>query len=161
MAHYSSQFSIARLWLIFAAAMIVMFGALLYFGAQIYQSKPPIPAVVQTTSGGVIYTRADIERGQNVWQSMGGMEQGSIWGHGGYVAPDWSADWLHREALAVLDIWAREEGAGDGYASLSSEQQAALRGRLETHLRHNSYDAATATITLDAARAKVSRADAA
>ena len=36
---------------------------------------------------------------------MGGMEQGSIWGHGSYVAPDWSADWLHREAMALLDRW--------------------------------------------------------
>jgi nitric oxide reductase large subunit len=30
--------------------------------------------------------------------------QGSIWGHGGYLAPDWSADWLHREALSLLNI---------------------------------------------------------
>src|SRR3954464_13503611 len=29
-----------------------------------------------------------------------GMQLGSIWGHGGYVAPDWSADWLYREAVA-------------------------------------------------------------
>jgi nitric oxide reductase subunit B len=85
---------------------------------------------------------------------MGGMELGSIWGHGGYVAPDWSADWLHREALAVLDIWSRQEGAENGYTSLSAERQAALRGRLETRLRHNSYDAATDTITLDADRAQ-------
>ena len=51
--------------------------------------------------------RADIEAGQNVWQSMGGMEVGSIWGHGSYVAPDWTADWLHREAVFMLDDWAR------------------------------------------------------
>jgi nitric oxide reductase subunit B len=25
---------------------------------------------------------------------------GSVWGHGAYVGPDWSADWLHREAPA-------------------------------------------------------------
>ena len=43
----------------------------------------------------------EIQRGQAVWQSTGGMQQGSIWGHGGYVAPDWSADWLHREAIAL------------------------------------------------------------
>jgi nitric oxide reductase large subunit len=31
-----------------------------------------------------------IQNGQGVWQSLGGQEIGSIWGHGAYVAPDWS-----------------------------------------------------------------------
>jgi nitric oxide reductase subunit B len=83
--------------------MVIMFGALLFFGFQIYQSKPPIPRAVRAVSGQLLYTRADIERGQNVWQSMGGMQQGSIWGHGSDVAPDWSADWLHHEAVAMRD----------------------------------------------------------
>jgi nitric oxide reductase subunit B len=48
----------------------------------------------------VIYSKQDIEDGQNIWQTIGGMQQGSIWGHGSYLAPDWSADWLHREALS-------------------------------------------------------------
>src|SRR4051812_22679379 len=123
MPNYSAQFSMRRLWLIFAVSMVVMFGTLLYFGGQIYQAAPPIPSVVRSQSGATIYTREQIERGQNVWQSMGGMEQGSIWGHGSYVAPDWSADWLHREALASLDILARAQGGGD-YASLPEPDQA-------------------------------------
>ena len=111
MENYKSQFSIGRLWLIFAVSMLDMFGTLLYFGAQIYQAKPPIPSAVQTATGEVIYTSEQIDHGQSVWQSMGGMEQGSIWGHGSYVAPDWSADWLHREALASLDVLAQSQGA--------------------------------------------------
>ena len=103
MSDYSSEFSIRRLWVIFAASMVIMFGTLLFFGAQIYHAKPPMPHDVRTASGRVIYTGADILRGQSVWQSTGGMQQGSIWGHGGYVAPDWSADWLHREALALRE----------------------------------------------------------
>jgi len=31
-----------------------------------------------------------------------------VWGHGSYVAPDWSADWLHREAVALRDILAQK-----------------------------------------------------
>ena len=53
-----------------------------------------------------LYTRADIEQGRQVWQSIGGHQLGSIWGHGSYVAPDWSADWLHREATAWLNVMA-------------------------------------------------------
>lgn len=51
-----------------------------------------------TADGAVVVPNGDIGQGQNVWQTMGGMEVGSVWGHGSYVAPDWTADWLHREA---------------------------------------------------------------
>jgi nitric oxide reductase subunit B len=43
MSDYSSEFSIRRLWVIFAASMVIMFGTLLFFGAQIYHAKPPMP----------------------------------------------------------------------------------------------------------------------
>ena len=153
MAHYSSHFSVGRLWLIFAASMIVMFGTLLYFGAQIYQAKPPIPAAVQSASGETIYSQADIERGQNIWQSMGGMQQGSIWGHGSYVAPDWSADWLHREAIALLDSMAQAQGA-TSYAALAAPEQARLQSMLQSEMRANTYDADTGIITVSPGRAQ-------
>ena len=65
--------------------MIVMFGILLFMRREIYQQAPPIPEFVSTASGETLFTRHDIETGQNVWQSIGGMEQGSIWGPGGYL----------------------------------------------------------------------------
>jgi nitric oxide reductase subunit B len=132
--------------------MVLMFGTLIYFGQQIYQTKPPIPTTVATASGQVLYTGAEIERGQNVWQSMGGMEQGSIWGHGSYVAPDWSADWLHREALALLDLMARQEGRG-AYATLPGPEQARLQAMLRQEMRANTYNARTGALTVGAARA--------
>jgi nitric oxide reductase subunit B len=153
MSDYSAQFSVRRLWLIFAVTMALMFGTLIYFGQQIYQTKPPIPATVATTAGQVLFTRAEIEHGQNVWQSMGGMEQGSIWGHGSYVAPDWSADWLHREALALLDVMARGEGRG-AYAALAAPEQARLQAMLRQEMRTNTYDPATGAIAVSPARAE-------
>ena len=153
MTTYSAQFPVRRLWMIFGAAMFVMFGTLLYFGQQIYQAKPPIPASVTTTSGRIIYTRAQIEQGQNVWQSTGGMQQGSIWGHGSYVAPDWSADWLHREALALLDILGRAEGKG-AYAELSAPEQARLQALLRQEMRTNTYNLSADAITVSPARAE-------
>ena len=73
MSDYASEFSIRRLWIIFGASMLVMFGALLFFGVQIYHAKPPIPSTVRSASGQVLYTGEDILRGQSVWQSTGGM----------------------------------------------------------------------------------------
>jgi nitric oxide reductase subunit B len=145
MTSYSSHFSIRRLWWIFAVSMLVMFGTLLYFGGQIYQAAPPIPAIVRSESGATIFTRAEIQRGQNVWQSLGGMQQGSIWGHGGYVAPDWSADWLHREALALLDRLAANER---GYAQLSPPDQARVRAIVQQTMRTNTFDAGSESITV-------------
>src|SRR6185436_2790866 len=113
-------------WAAFAAVIILSFAVLGWAGVRIYQMAPPIPAEVTTTAGDLVLTGDDIEAGQNVWQSMGGMEQGSIWGHGSYVAPDWTADWLHREALTVLDLRAREQNAG-AYAQLSRADQARLQ----------------------------------
>jgi nitric oxide reductase subunit B len=152
MTTYRKLFSIRRLWLIFAVSMVVMFGSLLYFGGQIYQAAPPMPLRVQSASGETIFTREQIERGQNLWQSMGGMEQGSIWGHGSYVAPDWSADWLHREALASLEGLARSQGVTP-FEKLSEPDQARLQAMLRQDMRANTYDPNSKIITVSDARA--------
>lgn len=89
-----------------------------------------------------MFGQGDIPAGQNVWQSMGGMEVGSVWGHGSYVAPDWTADWLHRELMFVLNEWAQTQ-CSKSYGELSAEQQAGLRGRLEEMYRKNTFDPAT------------------
>ena len=142
-----------KLWLALAALLIASFAVLLWAGGEIFRTAPPIPEQVITQDGAVVYTRADIEEGRQVWQSTGGMQLGSIWGHGAYVAPDWSADWLHREATEVLDIWARRDGGMATYAELPVEQQGALRSRLQEMMRANTYDPATQTITLTQDRA--------
>ena len=142
-----------KLWIGLGILLVVSFSVLLWAGGEIFRAAPPMPERVVTSTGTTLYTRADIERGRQVWQSMGGMQLGSIWGHGGYVAPDWSADWLHREALGTLDLWARADGGMATWRELPAEQQAALRGRLEQMMRRNTFDLASRTITLDEDRA--------
>ena len=153
MASYSSQFSVARLWKILAASMVLMFGVLLYFGNQIYHLAPPIPNAVKSDGGVTLFTREQIERGQNVWQSMGGMQQGSIWGHGSYVAPDWSADWLHREALRVARPHRHAASSGVDYEALSAADQARARTMLRQDMRTNTYDAQSGVVTVTNDRA--------
>src|SRR4249920_2208880 len=106
-----------RLWKVLAALLVVSFGILLYYGHEIYVAAPPIPEAVKTTSGETLFTRAQYDTGRQVWQSIGGHQMGSIWGHGSYVAPDWSADWLHREATEWLNVTARRQTAHE-YAAL-------------------------------------------
>jgi nitric oxide reductase subunit B len=140
--------SARKLWLGLAVLLVASFSVLLWAGSEIFRAAPPVPEKVVADGGQVVYTRADIEKGRQVWQSIGGMQLGSIWGHGGYVAPDWSADWLHREATTMLDLWARADGGMATYAQLPAEEQAALQGRLQAQMRKNTYDPATKTVTL-------------
>src|SRR4051812_3887925 len=84
-----------KLWLIFLAIFIGSFAILGWVGTEIFRQAPPIPREVITSDGKVLFSGQEIQDGQNVWQAMGGMEMGSIWGHGSYVAPDWTADYLH------------------------------------------------------------------
>lgn len=141
-----------KLWLGLGTLLVVSFAVLLWAGTEIFRTAPPMPERVVAEDGRVLYTRADIERGRQVWQSMGGMQLGSIWGHGGYVAPDWSADWLHRESVAILDTWAAEEGATT-YRELPLEKQGMLRARLEALMRPNTFDQTTRNITVANVRA--------
>ncbi len=150
--------NIKRLWMALAITLVFGFAVLGWIGTRIYQEMPPIPDRVVTTDGQVVIDTGEIARGQNVWQSMGGMEIGSIWGHGAYVAPDWTADWLHRESVLLLDEWAVRD-AGKPYAELQPEQQAALRERLRLLERTNTYDAASHTIIVDPLRAKAIEAN--
>ena len=142
-----------KLWLILGAVCLFSFGILGFIGAEIFRQAPPIPNQVLTTDGKVLIAPEQISDGQNVWQSMGGMEVGSIWGHGSYVAPDWTADYIHREALFILDKWAGQE-SGQAYDALSKEQQASLKARLQEILRKNTYDPATGNLMIDPIRAE-------
>lgn len=142
-----------RLWAAFVIVVLASFAVLGYYGWEIYQTAPPIPERVVTTDGRVLFTGQDIRDGQNVWQSMGGQEVGSVWGHGAYVAPDWSADWLHREATAVADQWSQLEHAKP-YAELPAHQQAAVKSRVAEELRRNTYDAESQDLLVSPRRAQ-------
>src|ERR1700675_141057 len=142
-----------RLWLAFAVVLVFSFSILGWVGTRIYQEAPPLPDQVVATNGKVVIPNGDIGKGQNVWQAMGGMQVGSIWGHGSYVAPDWSADWLHRECVFILDEWANT-GFQKEFGRVEPERQAQLQKRLELLMRTNTFDPATQTIKVALVREK-------
>lgn len=136
-----------NLWLLFIVILVICFGVIGFFGREIYHQKPPIPEKVVSAEGTVIFTTRDIQDGQNVWQSIGGQELGTVWGHGAYVAPDWSADWLHKEAVFLLDKWAQKSDSLT-FDKLDAEKQAAMKVHLQKLLRTNTYDLSTNVLTL-------------
>ncbi len=80
-----------KLWTGLTIVVILSFVVLGYYGSEIYREAPPVPEKVVTTEGKVVFTGLMINNGKSVWQSTGGQQLGSIWGHGAYNAPDWSA----------------------------------------------------------------------
>lgn len=142
-----------KLWVGFILVIVLSFAVLIYYGTEIYREAPPIPEKVVTSKGETIFTGREIKNGQNVWQSLGGQEIGSIWGHGAYVAPDWSADWLHREAIFILNDYA-ETQFNIPYQKLDEEKQAMLQARLKKQLRENTFDKQSGEIVISAIRAE-------
>ena len=142
------------MWL--GATVAASFLVLIIFGVEIYRTAPPFPTKIVVSDGEVLYEGQDIKDGQNVWQSMGGQTVGSIWGHGAYIAPDWNADYLHRETEMLLDLFAQKDGKT--YKDLPEDEQAKYLVQLRKELRTNSYDAASGVITFSPERAQVARA---
>ncbi len=132
----------------FLFLLVLSFGALLFGGYLINKEKPPIPSIVKSEKGDIIFSRDDVMSGQNHYFSRGGMHIGTIWGHGSYMAPDWSADFLHRMGLYVA---ARHHGltpeaaarfSQKDFDSLDEVTQATLRAQVKKELKQNRYDPA-------------------
>ena len=142
------------MWL--GATVAASFLVLIIFGVEIYRTAPPFPTKIVVSDGEVLYEGQDIKDGQNVWQSMGGQTVGSIWGHGAYIAPDWNADYLHRETEMLLDLFAQKDGKT--YKDLPEDEQAKYLVQLRKELRTNTYDATSGVITFSPERAQVAQA---
>ena len=127
-------------WLqLIVLTFLLGFGILGYLAIRIYQESPPLPARVVSDSGRVIFTEKDIRDGQEAFLTYGLMQYGSVYGHGAYLGPDFTADYLHRSALEM-----RRAYGGD----------TAAEERTRRELRENRYDPATDVLTWTDAQAK-------
>lgn len=142
-----------KLWISFWTVIIGSFLVLGWAGKQISDHKPPIPASVVTTSGTEMFPADSISEGQNVWQTMGGMELGSVWGHGSYTAPDWTADYLHREITFILNRWSQQQFGRD-FSQLKVEESAPLQAKVKDLFRTNTYNPETHALMVDPVRAE-------
>ncbi len=144
----------SRLWRWLGLIFILSFGALGFLGYQIYLTAPPIPKAVVASSGEVLFTGEQIQAGQQAWLAAGGQQMGTVWGHGAYVAPDWSADWLHREALALQAIHTNTLAANH---TPTATDRAGIDAVLKEEMRHNGYDETSQVLTVSKERAQAIR----
>jgi nitric oxide reductase subunit B len=144
-----------RLWRWLGLIFVLSFGALGFLGYQIYLTAPPIPKSVVTANGDVLFTGEQIQAGQQAWLSAGGQQMGTVWGHGAYVAPDWSADWLHREALSLQAIRTSEHAQVQPTVKVAD--RVAIAAALKDEMRHNGYDDGSKVLTVSNERAQAIR----
>ena len=125
--------------------LICGFSVLIWLAVRTYSTAPPIPRTVVSQSGKTVFTDEDILAGQQVFLKYGLMENGTIWGHGAYLGPDFSAAYLHDMVVVAADELAHQR-FGVGYDRLSQEQQRTLEAEIQNILRQNRYDPKTETL---------------
>ncbi|MBZ5551579.1 MAG: cbb3-type cytochrome c oxidase subunit I [Acidobacteriia bacterium] len=125
---------------------IVGFSILGVLAYLVYQRQPPIPGQVVSAGGEVLFTREDIMEGMNVFQRYGLMEYGSVYGHGAYLGPDFTAEYLHKTAEILLR---RYESDLQGRVPAPS--------RVAAELHENTFDPETDTVIWSETRASAHR----
>jgi len=134
--------------------LVLAFGILIFGGYVINREKPPIPDKVVNHSGAVFFTSSDLIDGQNYFYSRGGQHIGTIWGHGAYLAPDWSADFLHRMGLYLaarhngLDAAQARLFTHDDFKELNLADQARLQALVMQEMKENRYDPLNGVLVL-------------
>jgi nitric oxide reductase subunit B len=129
---------VSRHWIQAAIiTFIVGFAILGYLALRVYEDHPPVPARVVSDSGQQVFTGEDVRTGQELFLTYGLMQYGSIYGHGAYLGPDFTADYVHRQAELMQQTYGGDANAED---------------RVRRELRQNRYDAATDTLKWSAAR---------
>ena len=131
--------------------MISGFSVLGYLAARTYQDAPPIPARVIGPDGTTLFTRRDVTAGQQVFLSHGLMENGSVWGHGAYLGPDFSAEYLHTMALGIRA--STSAAMSQDSSALHPNDPDALDAEIARTLKKNRYDPASDTLAFTQAQA--------
>lgn len=135
-----------------AVILVMVFGftLLTIVTVKTYSGAPPIPARVVNSAGRVLFTGDDVNKGQEVFFKYGLMEHGTLWGHGAYLGPDYTAEYLHRLAEIAQDTEAAAR-YGEPFATLSPDQTYAVAEEVKSSLKQNRYDPSTNTLTFTSA----------
>jgi nitric oxide reductase subunit B len=130
--------------------MALGFSVLILLTFKAYREAPPIPDKVTSPDGTILYTGADIRAGQQVFLKYGLMDNGTIWGHGALLGPDFSAEYLH--TLALHDAMSiAEQRFARPLDNLTPVQRAMIEAEVRTELKLNRYDAQTGGLTVELA----------
>ena len=139
----ASTMDVSSLWAQVAViTFVVGFGILGYLAFSIYHRQPPVPLEVVSEDGQVLFGRDDIMRGQHLFQKYGLMQFGTLFGHGAYLGPDFTAQYLDRAVRSMQRLY-----AGDGAAP-------EVAARIERELKANRYEEGSGRLVFTAGQAE-------
>jgi nitric oxide reductase subunit B len=126
-----SEIPISKGW-VQGVALVLIFGFFVMgiLAVRTYSDSMPLPNQVVGTDGGVVFTEEDITEGQRIFLSRGLQQYGSIVGHGGYLGPDYTAEYLRLSSEHVRD-------------SLESQGIQEAQAATSELMRTNRYDSET------------------
>ena len=84
---------------------IIMVSVLIYYTATLQKEVPPIPKVVVSDSGEVLYTHDDVVQGKGLFQEFDLTDWGTLLGMGAYIGPDFTTDFFHKRAEYLYDFY--------------------------------------------------------
>ena len=133
------------------AVMVLGFSGLIMITMLSYQNAPPVPDKSVDRHGVLVFSGDDIREGQAIFLKYGLMANGSIWGHGAYLGPDYSAAALHRMGQETAQSIARQQFSRP-IEGLTRSQQAAVQAETAVELKSNHFEAASSTLQLSGAQ---------
>lgn len=128
-------------WWRYAVVIVVIvgFSILGFVTAKAYENAPPIPETVVDAVGAPVFTKQNIQAGQSLFFKYNLMEHGTLWGHGAYLGLDYTAEYLHREALSIRDYLASQQ-YGKTFSTLSPREQRTIEEQIAPLLKDNRFD---------------------
>jgi nitric oxide reductase subunit B len=126
--------------------VILGFAILIWVAATTSGNSPPIPEKVISSDGETIFIRNDIVSGQEVFLKYGLMENGTIWGHGAYLGPDFPAEYLHTLAIDAAAYFSRVLFHRPA-ENLTQAERSVLNAEVQQLLKTNRYDTTTGFLT--------------
>ncbi len=126
--------------------LVIGFTVLIWLAVKSYRDAPPVPDSVASTAGEPLFEGKDIVAGQQVFLKYGLMDNGSVWGHGAYLGPDYSAKYLHTLSVDAR-LWIAEDRYHRPYESMGGSERDAVDAEAQRILKQNRYDSVTGTLT--------------
>ncbi len=134
------QLLVGKGW-IQACALVAVLGFFVMglLAYRTYSGAAPIPERTQSPTGQTLFTAGDVKHGQQIFLGAGIMQYGSILGHGAWLGPDYTADYLRRSA----DFALAQQGNDDR-----------ARARVLADFQANRYNENTGVLVYSAAQAQ-------
>jgi hypothetical protein len=133
-----AELNLSKGW-VQGVALVMIFGFFVMgmLALRTYTDSMPLPEQVTGPDGEVVYTGDDVTAGQQIFLRRGLQQYGSVMGHGGYLGPDYTAEYLRNSAEHV-----------QGALSDAGAQEPTEAAR--EMLRENRYDEETGELAFTA-----------